>query len=224
MNGQKKKEDKLLEELIRRAGEEWEAQDRDGFEEIEGEIVFSERHKKTMEKIFRKERRNERIKEISKIAAIIVVIFIGVSAIKTPQSYAWLSNIINFVFEKDQPNTDYNFRTDKGCSYSDDNVIMNYIPMGFEMVDNAESDRGFTLFFENGEQYFQFSRKDLNVSFSVDSEVGETTETTVNDCKGIYIQSKNINSLIWSDEEFAYNIAGNISQEELKKIGENILN
>lgn len=219
--------DELLDKMISRAASELDSEESLKLEKPDEDIVFSARHESMMKKIFRKEKRRERIQkftEISKVASLIIIISAGVIFTTVPESRGWISHVVNFVFEKDRPNTDYNFRPDKGMSYSDDNVILKYIPMGFKAVEAVESSRGVTIHFENGEEFFQFSKNELSVTSSVDTEGGTAKEITINGYKAIYVEAKNVNSLIWCDDKFAYSVIGNISQNELMRIGENLLN
>lgn len=193
--------------------------------EPDEEIVFSKEHEDKMKKLFRKERQKQSMKVFSKYAkraaCILLVIVIG-SGVAICSVEAWRIKFLNFVLEIGQPNTDFNFSDNGGLSYSDDEITLEYIPMGFEMTKNYSTRQRVFLVFTSGEKYFQMIISDLDSNSSIDTEDGATEKLYVNGNEAIYTTNKNINALIWHNNELTFSVAGNIAREEIIKIAENI--
>lgn len=194
-------------------------------EEPDEEIVFSKEHQNKMKRIFRKERQKEFLKVFSKhaqrAACILLVLIIG-SGIAIYSVEAWRIKILNFVLEIGQPNTDFNFSDNGGSSYSDDDITLEYVPMGFEMTNSYSTRQKVFLTFTNGEKYFHIVITDIDTNSSIDTENGTMDKTEVNGFEAIYTTNHNINAIIWHNNELVFRISGNILKEEILKIAENI--
>jgi hypothetical protein len=59
-------------------------------------------------------------------------------------------------------------------------------------------------------------------SFQVDTENAVTSEIEINDAKGILIVKGNVRTLIWTIDQTALYIIGEINDDEIIKIAENI--
>ena len=188
------------------------------------EIIFSKEHEEKMKKLFRQEKRKENRKKNFKYAqrvACVFLAFVLVSGVTLFSVEAWRIKFLNFVLEINEPNTDFNFNGNGGTTYSDDNVILHYVPMGFEMFKDSSSESRISLHYDNGEQYFSFLTDDKSANISIDTEDATVENLIINGCDAIYSSNKNINILMWYDEETVYFVVGNILKEEIIKIAEN---
>jgi len=194
-------------------------------DEPDEEIVFSKEHEDKMKRLFRKEWRKQSAKIFSKYAqraaCVLLVVIIG-SGVAIYSVEAWRIKFLNFVLEIGQPNTDFNFSDNGGSSYSDDDITLEYVPMGFEMTDSYSTRQKVFLTFTSGEKYFQIVISDINSNSSIDTENGTIEKADVNGYEAVYTTNKNINALIWHNNELVFRIAGNIPKEEILKIAENI--
>lgn len=188
------------------------------------EIIFSKEHEEKMKKLFRLEKRKEDRKKNFKYAqrvACVFLAFVLVSGVTLFSVEAWRIKFLNFVLELNEPNTDFNFNDNGGTTYSDDNVILHYVPMGFEMVQDSSTKTKIILHYESGEKYFSFSTDNKNANISIDTEDATIENLKINGCDAIYSSNKNINILMWYDEETIYFVMGNILKDEIIKIAEN---
>lgn len=191
------------------------------------EIEFSDGHIRKMEKLFAKERRRENIKKlshISKIAACVVCAVILASGAAVFSVEAWRSNFINFWFDPDGLNTDIKFGYGKGTSYTDDYVVLKYLPMGFEKTEEDTTRFSHTLIFERGDEFLFFDVNDINVDTNIDTEGGTIERIAINGYEAIYATGRTGNHVIWCDEINALSISGNLPRNELIKIAENTIN
>lgn len=195
--------------------------------EDEAEIEYSKEHKAKMEKLFKEARKKEKTinyASFARRAAIIIVavgLISGCVAIGTVE--AWRVKFLNFVFEIGQPNTDYRFSDDEGESYSDDELILNYMPMGYEMTQSNQTSRNLFLQFSNGDSYFRCTIKDLKVNSEIDRENATVEEVKIGDLQGEIVSTPMITTVLWKDDKHAYSVSGNIEKDELVKIAENMI-
>ena len=127
---------------------------------------------------------------------------------------------MNFVFDSEKPNTDFQFGDMKGSNYSDDELMFGYIPEGFELAKNASNEYSTYLLFKNEDLYFSFSSKSVEGNLSIDTENGTIEKLTINGKEAVYTENKNINALIWHNSELIFIIKGNINKDEIVKIAE----
>lgn len=192
----------------------------------EDSVVLSEKHNLKMQQIFNAERerlKRKRRMKITRIAACVVLAFaVGTVFLSAVDVSAWKTRFLNFVQEFSQPNTHYNSHESGGLVYSDDNVILNYVPVGFELNLNRSEKGRVRLQFLGNEQYFNFILGEVDDNLNIDTETANAEKIVIGTCDAVYITNPNINSLSWNDDQFSYNITGNVSKEELIKIAENV--
>lgn len=189
----------------------------------EEKIEFSKEHEEKMQKLFKIERRKIMHKTILKHsirAAGFLLILFAVSIISIFSVSAWRVKFLNFVFDSKKPNTEFQFGDTKGNTYSNDEMAFEYIPDGFELVKSVSNEFSIYLKFKNNDLYFTFSLNDIEGKLSIDTENGTVEKLTINRQEAVYTENKNINALIWHNDEFAFTIIGNIPKEEIIKIAE----
>ncbi len=225
MNKQNNLFDKAFEMMLEEAATKADEKLGESLNVSSEEIVFSEEHEKKMKRLFNKERRTQKRKKYFKYTqriACILLAFVLVSGVTIFSVDAWRIKFLNFVLESNEPNTDFNFSDNGGTTYSDDNVILHYVPMGFEIDDVQNSKRRIYLRFSNGDMYFGITVNGINGSYSIDTENAVVERITINNNEGIYSSNENINILVWHDDEYVYRITANISEDEIIKIAENL--
>jgi len=221
----KKLTESAFELMLREAAINAEAESGREYELPSEEIEFSKLHERKMKKLFLKEKRKEnapkRKKLIASVACIILILFVGTGTAIVSVD-AWRESVINYFFDKERPNTDFNFRQNGGKTYSDEEIRLKYVPMGFEIAQNQFSRSVKIAVFEKGEHYFNLSISKISVNKSIDTEDAEIKEVVINGNKAVYSTNKNANILIWSDGEYVFSVYGNISEAEIIRIGSGI--
>lgn len=188
-------------------------------------ILFSKEHEDRMDRFFKAERRKASIKKFikySKRAACVALACVAVLGISIFSVEAWRVRFLNFVLESNQPNTDYNFSETKGTTYSDDNFILEYVPMGFRATQASLTRKSATVVFESDSNYFFVEAHDINIDSNIDTEDATIEKMTMNGCEAILISNHNGNYLIWHDNIYAYCVIGDLSKEDTIKIAENM--
>lgn len=224
MNKQNDLFEKAFEMLLEEAAVKADEKLGENIENPSEEIVFSKEHEDKMKKLFKKEKRKENRKRYFKYAqrvACILLAFVLVSGVTLFSVEAWRIKFLNFVLEINEPNSDINFRDDGGTSYSDDNVILHYIPMGFEMVNSRKTNERIYIKFESGELYFSITVNNIDGNFTIDTENAVVDRFKINNNEAVYSSNENVSILVWHDDENAYRITTNIKKEETIKIAEN---
>ncbi len=192
--------------------------------EPDEDVTFSAEHEAAMHKLFMAERKRLRRKKwvsYSKRAACIILVLAILSGITVFSVEAWRVKFLNFVFHTEEPNTDYNF-SEPGTMFQNDEITLGYIPEGFELQKNANSDDAIKMMFSNGDNYFMFSVNKDDVDSSIDTENGMVEKIKINGYEGVYTSNKNINAVIWYNNDYVFRITGDISKAELVHIAENI--
>lgn len=215
-----------LDELLEKAALEVAKQECELSQEAE-EHVFSEEYRNKMAKLFlneeKKEQARKQRKYVMRAACFLLVCVLCIAFVASGGADAFRIKFMNFVHEITQPNTDFNFKENGGATaYTDDDIKLKYVPVGFELAEKEKFSNHFYLVFSNGKEYFQFDVLNVSINSSIDTEEGITEKTKVNDYEAIYTSNKNINTVIWSDDVYVYRIYGNIEKEEILKIAENM--
>ena len=115
--------------------------------------------------------------------------------------------------------------------YEDDinSVKINYIPEGMYLADNLESDsvRKYT-YFNSSNEIVEFLTIEIyyknNSNLFVDAEENNYQETEINNKKAYYLYDDESNDgvIIIDDSYFMITVIGNLKENELMKIAENI--
>ncbi len=200
---------------------------KDGEELLSKEIPeheFSEKHKKEMEKIFKKDKKNKLLQFVKKHKAFVasfiaVVIALGITL---PNVKAIKSVFLVYFFDKDAPGTVIKFDDGTPTHYSNDRVSIRYLPAGFVTVFEEITKPGMTFQFEKDEKWVGVSIGPMTGNLSIDTENAELEEVTVNGVKGLFSIKPNVKILVWNDEKYAYVMDGNLEKEEFIKIAESI--
>lgn len=218
--------EKAFEEMLKEAAKRADKRLGGQLEEPKEEIVFSEEHERKVEKLFRLERRKrinkKLIKYTKRCACILIVCCIAVTAVGVIKVDALRTRFLRLLYEPDALNSDIDFIGDKTNYYADDYIHISYIPDGFKMTESShEVGVGYT--FQNNNQYFTLDANNIETAgFNVDTEDMEIENLKIQNNDAIYLTKPRVNILVWSDDDTAYVLCGNISKEDIIKIAENI--
>lgn len=168
------------------------------------EFIFDEKCKKT-----------KKLKRLILVMLIIAVILITAFINKT--------KLINLAIYNDLPGIHTVFKSIGGTTYSDEEITLKYVPLGYEMVKKSSNPLSISLIFTCNEHYLQINAKNFNVNSTIDTEDGYVENIKIKGFDGAYISNKNINGIVWGNDICAISIVGNISKEELFKIANNLI-
>lgn len=197
------------------------------------EIVFSERHNRRIEQLLSGTGTNKTSRRFIKAAAcFLLVLFVGAGA-AVGSVEAWRSKFLSFVFDKDAPNTKISVADgvvsgDSDGKYGNNYYIgeyfeLRYVPNGFVCeYENFSSIEWGVFGFGNEDKYFDVGVSPINSSPSYDTEQSTMEELSINGYDAVYFSNKNGNILIWHDDNFLFDVTGNIKKKEMVKIAENM--
>lgn len=228
-NLDEKKSDYLLELALEEQLENDE--DMRHWEQLEQESpphVFSERHKKRMQKIFRKARRVEFYKEHRKrmvrIAASFLVI-ICASVVTVTQVEAFRVPLLYFFYQVKEKSTFFGVSTDSGAKLTKNfqEYEPTYQPEGFVVTEVHEEENKFFLKYENEKgnmyEYYYFEKfKD----FALDTEDAMVSDIDINGNKASIIKKGKETRIIMYEGSSIFFLGGTLSPEEACKIMESI--
>lgn len=226
--------DKVIDDIITEASRQYVDE---MFDEIEKtvkdeNIVFSKEHQKNVDYILKGKYKKDDIKikrplkfnkKMFFVAVVVMTIVlgsvIGVDAVKV--------KIINFILEIEDKGTDFKFFS-QNSSYNDiatsrsNTIKLHYIPKDFKLVDSNYSDNEYSVEYRNNENYFLVSKSNIPDMHSIDTENAQTRYVEVNGKKAFLSTKDGLAIIFWTDENFLYNIYGNISEECIINIAKNM--
>jgi len=207
-------EDKIVEDILRDI-------------DINEDVVFSDEHKKRMQKIFDIEQRKLRFNKLyyySKRIAVVLLILIVVFGISLVSVEAWRVKVLNFIIEISDDSTGLAVvgnENENKSELSEYEFLLEYIPKGLELEYQAIDSEFITIQYASDEYYFNFSVSSAN-KMRIDTENAAIHQLTINGRKAFYSTNDNVNILVWYDDNFIYDVTGTISKEDIIKIAENL--
>ena len=213
-------EDKILDDLLADAMDDLypDFQDLSTEDEIEPSKEFQD----SMEKMFREEKNRLRGKRfrhrIPRIAAVFAL-FLVLAFITINTTSAWKEPLYNFFFRpaNDENKTKVEIATDEEIDM--DKYLPDYVPEGFELVDNnynKELDQ-YTYQYQGNNFYFSIaissSQEDLYTNLSSFDEI-KYNHTT--------FYCNNIDTIIWHYDNHYFLMLSDLNQTEMLKIADSI--
>ncbi len=167
----------------------------------------------------------KKLKRLILVMLIIAVILITAFINKT--------KLINLAIYNDLPGIHTVFKSIGGTTYSDEELTLKYVPLGYEMELKNSTPANGTLAFLSSQanttekagdkMYFQLTVHSFDLSYNIDTEDGYVENIKIKGFDGAYISNKNINGIVWGNDICGIFIVGNISKEELFKIANNLI-
>lgn len=187
---------------------------------------FSEKHKKDMENLFRRQRKNNfynSLKTYGKRLALIFILVIAISTITVASVSAWRIKVMNFILERTQEDTNIIIDKDELTFYENNELSLNYVPEGFVLEKSEYRGEHMYLEFKSNNEYYNFRTMNIGDSLSIDTENAYLKEFTIGGRTALYSENDNISILIWYDEELMYCLTGNLNENEFIKIAGNMI-
>lgn len=163
-------------------------------------------------------------KLVASVSLVVAIGLIGGSLIMSVD--AWRIPFLNFVFNVNDDNTKMEFDNpdeDTPISVPSDLSRPKYIPEGFSVVSITNSSIKNSIIYENpkGEKiYFIFHHSDETLLTLYTND--ENTPISINGYDGYLIPYSEGSSIIWGIKSNVYEVYGNISPYEAKKIAESV--
>lgn len=193
----------------------------DTFDEEIPEHTFSKEHNEKMKSLLSdglikyKPKLSKKSLKFILIAAIILSLAITVFAVAKPLSS-------RYKILKGKGCATYNV-TEKLNGENVKSLNVNYIPEGFELTEKSTSINAFTYRYEKGNEFFAVDKWILNANITYDTERTTYETVKINGRDVILWHTENdIKDYLYNDGEYIYIISGNISENELVKILQNI--
>lgn len=213
-------EEKMMDALLKHAAEVAESELLDEATD-ETPVEFSARHEAQMEALFKSVRPEKprllRPKRILVLVAALIMLFaVGTVALKP--------TILNFFLKTSETNTEIRFGEEEpqGDTYETEDVTLGYVPAGMQMVESNRGETTTNLKFQNLNSYFQVRIQRRESTVNSDNENSNSQKVLIQGQKG-FIQERDGNIfIIWTNELTQYTLFGNLTQDELLKIAENI--
>ena len=223
--------EKLLDDVIKEAAIQVAEELGEEYAELENDIDFDvpESHDAKIAEIIKTERKKsfriKLLKNSRRIAIILIGFIIVASSITIFSVEALRIRFLNMFIDTKQTHSKINFNENrKGDSFSTDDIYLGYIPEGFELKNNKSENENIVLKFTKDDEFFEIHL----LKYKNDSNNGINTENVgvvvieINGHEGAYIVKDGTNILTWHDDNYIYKLVGNMGQNELLKIAENV--
>ncbi len=192
--------------------------------------VFSARYKKNMKKIIKEYSRTHmqrKFATFSKYAAIILIIFILANSLLVVTVQAYREKVFEMITNVYKEFTSIITKTEEvpePLTEKPEFTEPSYIPEGFEVINNMQTDITRKIDYENGDRILVYKQNILtNSELRIDTEGTEIKNIKINGTSINYVFNKGMYNAYWNDNEYFYLITGEISFEELLKVIEGVI-
>ena len=104
-----------------------------------------------------------------------------------------------------------------------DKITVGYIPEGFELESKQTYSKTIIYDYSSNKSKFTITKFSSSVEIDFDTEYIKTETITIDNTEYTYsIGVSNISNILWIENDYVYQIKGNISKEEILKIAESI--
>lgn len=180
---------------------------------------YTEKHEKWLKILFNKMRDNEYHSFTTKTVKLILIAAVLSAFILT--AFA-IPSSREFIIENFDVFSTYKITEHNNNSVNDE-IIVGYIPEGFELYNIQTSTKGVIYDYTNTKDYITVSKFSSSIKIEFDTETG-CVENIENNGQGyvFYVDKNNYNYLVWNEYDYVYQINGLISKDELLKIAETV--
>ena len=188
--------------------------------DIVPEAEYTKKHEKWKKRLFNKMRGDYYHSYTTKTVAIIVVAAILSTLLLTAFAF---SSSREFIIKNFNIFSTYKLTEYINNSVNDE-IIVEYIPEGFELSNKQRSSRIITYDYTNsGDVIISVSKYSSSIKVDFDSEIKYEEDIMIN---GIiykyYVDKYNCGYLIWNQNDYVYQVYGDISKEELLNIAKTV--
>lgn len=98
------------------------------------------------------------------------------------------------------------------------------IAEGYKEKDRSEQSKYINIFYENdGDGWYQYRQVTVEWNTFLDTEEGDWDSLNIGQYPGVYIDKGETGNLWWFDYTYAYQLQGNLSEEEMIAVAESLL-
>lgn len=98
------------------------------------------------------------------------------------------------------------------------------IAEGYKETDRSEQSKYINIFYENdGDGWYQYRQVTVEWNTFLDTEEGDWDSLNIGQYPGVYIDKGETGNLWWFDYTYAYQLQGNLSEEEMIAVAESLL-
>ncbi len=195
-----------------------------GEEIIQGEKEeLSKEHQQRMKKMFARAKRKiymNKFKKYASRAAVLFTFLVVVSGAVVFNVDAFRFRFLNMFTNKQETNTEISFND--GTSYSNGDITLGYVPEGFELEKEENTDYILLLKFINEKEYFTVEKKGTSSRISIDKEDAEVEKMNLNGIDVFYSKKSDVDILTYYIDETTISVYGNTTKDILINIVENI--
>lgn len=97
------------------------------------------------------------------------------------------------------------------------------IAEGYKETDRSEQSKYINIFYENdGDGWYQYRQVTVEWNTFLDTEEGDWDSLSIGQYPGVYLDKDGIGDLWWFDYTYAYQLVGNLSEEEMIAVAESL--
>lgn len=97
------------------------------------------------------------------------------------------------------------------------------IAEGYKETDRSEQSKYINIFYENdGDGWYQYRQVTVEWNTFLDTEEGDWDSLNIGQYPGVYIDKGETGNLWWFDYTYAYQLQGNLSEEEMIAVAESL--
>lgn len=194
-------------------------------EKVEFSETFEKRMKNTINKAIHKEKRKNHTRRLPKIAAAIFIVLL-VSSFTVYNVEALRVKFIDMFIDTKDIVTDIvigeNDTSTNGIDVGDMSVPK-YIPKGYKLYSSDITPNIISLIYKSDkDNYINVCRLGAGPNVGIDTEDADYGYTTINSYEAFYSIKNGHSTILFTTDDYAYQVLGTISFEEAKKIAESI--
>ena len=95
---------------------------------------------------------------------------------------------------------------------------------GYKEISREDESKFINIFYENdGDGWYKYCQMTVEQNTFLDTEEGDWDSLTIRQYPGVYIEKDHTGNLWWFDYTYAYQLQGNLSEEEMIAVAESLL-
>ena len=190
--------------------------------------VFSKHYRRNMKKIIKEYSRNPIQKQfatLGKYVAGVLILIILINSILIVSVEAYRENFFETMTSAYKKFTSIIIEAEKPSDHSLNFIEPSYIPEGFELISDMQTDITRKIDFTNNDKQIITFQQSIITSGErkIDTEDISIKEIEIQNQKITYSFNKDAYNAYWNDNEFIYSIIAEVSFEEFVKIIEGIV-
>lgn len=194
-------------------------------------IEFSENHISEVNKILFYKKSFVKTRKINTrmllIAIIAIILTLGFTISTGADRLKFLNFFMNIYnegteFRLDDNMYDTEYSQEEDITENLYEVVLDYIPDGYTITNKTISKQLYSVQYTNKDKYFNVDKSIIPSTFDIDTENVEIKTIYINGNQAFFSSKPNLKILFWIDNNILYELDGNIDEETLINIANNI--